>query len=117
MLLYVIVRSVLLYTTKVCNKDSTEGSGRQVDIGDKHVTVISVSDFHSKPGLVLDALLRGSNCVLLTRYGRPIAFMEAVTEDFVREYAEAFGSDENPNNNESSEDRIRSNVTNLEPRR
>jgi len=33
-----------------------------VDIGDKHVTFINVSDFHSKPGLVLDALLRGSNC-------------------------------------------------------
>jgi hypothetical protein len=38
-----------------------------VDIGDKQVTFISVSDFHSKPGLVLDALLRGSNCVLRTR--------------------------------------------------
>jgi hypothetical protein len=67
MLLYVIVRSVLLYTLSVCNKGSTEGSGRQVDIGDKHITVISVSDFHSKPGLVLDALLRGSDCVTRPR--------------------------------------------------
>jgi hypothetical protein len=38
-----------------------------VDIGDKHVTVISVSGFHSKPGLVLDALLRGSDCVTRPR--------------------------------------------------
>ena len=67
MLLYVIEHSVLLYTIMVYNKDSTGGGGRQVDVGDKQVTVISVSDFHSKPGLVLDALLRGSNCVLRTR--------------------------------------------------
>lgn len=67
MLLYVIERSVLLYTIKVCNKDSTGGGRRQVDIGDKQVTVKSVSDFHSKPGLVLDALLRGSKCVPRTR--------------------------------------------------
>jgi len=67
MLLYVIVRTVVLYTIMVYNKDSTEGDGRQVDIGDKQVTVISVSDLHSKPGLVLDALLRGSNCMTRPR--------------------------------------------------
>ena len=38
-----------------------------MDVGDKKVTVISVSDFHSKPGLVLDALLRGSKCITRPR--------------------------------------------------